>query len=215
MSDFTHDTAFMRDLDPSGKLEIWAKSFMASLNNAAKQVNASPVGVTDPPPQISALNVTGGGSIHRIAIQDNNPINRGVNYHVEWDVTPQFTSPKQITMGPDRNKDLQLGINGPVYFRAYSSHPTSAPSDPVYFGTQSSPVGVSAGNLSLSVAGVTAGAATVTAVGAVVGPPPLPSAGTGTEPSQFPQGSAGFGFDPTRGGSPGVPALNASPRLPE
>lgn len=206
MPDHKPDISFLREIDPSGRLTNLFQSMIDVDNNIGRQTLAAPVGKADPPPTISGINVVGGGGFHRVTIQDNNPIPRGVEYHLEWDTSPQFTNPQQISLGPDRGRDVQLGIGGPVYWRAYSSKRTSEPSEPVYFGTKSNPTGVTGGSLStavtVTVTGITAGAGTATGTGTattpVVGPARLPSTGAGTEPSQFPQGGAGFGFNDSR-----------------
>lgn len=207
MPDLAPDISFLKDIDPSGRLTDLVKQLIDAHNNIGRQTNASPVGSTAAPPKISALNVVGGGSFHRISIEDNNPVPRGIQYHVEWDTSPQFTSPKQITLGPDKNLDTQLGVNGLIYWRGYSSlGAQSPPSEPVYFGGANNPTGVDAGTVTLAVTATVSGSnATGTATGHLVGPAPLPNAGSGTEPSQFPQSGAGFGFSGDRGNSPRLP----------
>lgn len=148
-----------------------------ALNTMAAQTNSNPVGTVQPPPKVSAVNVSpiSGSGYHDVAIQDNNPVNRGVNYFVEYSTVPNFagTTTKTIPLGPSRNGRIPVG-SGPVYFRAYSSYLTSSPSDPVYHGNA-----VDAGGTFVSTSG-------------------LPGVGSGTEPSLNPQAGAGFGFSQNR-----------------
>ena len=135
---------------------------------------------TDAPPQISALQVTAAGGVFDIAITDNNPVYRGVNYFVEYSTTAAFFQPVVVDLGASRNYRATWG-NQTFYFRAYSQYPTSPPSAPVYYGTQQNPTGVNGG-------------------GATSGPAPLASTGSGTAPSSGKTGGAGFGVAPYRGG---------------
>jgi len=198
----------MKDLEPTGRLYAWAKALMESHNNVAFQANAEPVGTKEAPPQIGALNVVASGGYHHFTIQDNSPVQRGLEYFIEWDTSPNFTNPQQESLGPDRTWRPQLGVKGPIYARAYSAYKSSPPSEPVYAGgSKSAPQGFDAGGITLTVAGVTAGVATVTATGVVTGPTPPQNPGSGTEPSLLPQASAGFGFNPTRESGTPTPKL--------
>lgn len=139
----------------------------------------------DAPPQISALQVTAAGGVFDIAITDNNPVYRGVNYFVEYSTTQSFNQPIVVDLGASRNYRATWG-NQTFFFRAYSQYPTSAPSQPVYFGSATSPIAVTGGGVSS-------------------GPAPLGSNGSGTAPSSGKDGGAGFGKDPYRGGKGGRP----------
>ena len=193
MADFNHDISFAKDLDPSGRLGALLQRLIESHNNVARQVNATPIGTTPKPPQINSVTVTGQGGQHEITINDNTPSNRGLHYFYEWDISKEFTNPRQKALGPDRQDRPILGVAGPIYVRAFSGYLTSPPSDPVYHGTATTPLGVDAGTAP-----------------ALLGPPVSSSTGTGTEPSLLPRASAGFGFDNTRIGGIGGP--NTSPR---
>jgi len=155
--------------------------FEQALNTMAQQTNANPLGPVDPPPQISAVTVTPkGGGVHQVTIQDNNPIERGVEYFAEYSQTPDFSTFTSVPMGPSRQVDVPVGT-GPVYWKAYSAKKTSAPSAPIYHGgTEAAPAAVDSQG---TTAAVSAG---------------IPGTGTGTEPSTDPRGSAGYGFDPVR-----------------
>jgi hypothetical protein len=132
------------------------------------------------PPQVSALQVTASGGIFDIAVTDNNPVYRGVNYFVEYSSQPSFAQPHVIDLGASRNYRATFG-NQTLYFRAYSQYPSSPPSAPVYYGTATKPNAVLGG-------------------GATLGPSPLPSQGSGTAPTNGTDGGAGFGKQPYRGG---------------
>jgi hypothetical protein len=151
-----------------------------ALNLVAKQTNANPLGDVPAPPQISAVNVQVAQGVHDVQIQDNSPVQRGVHYFLEYSNSPNFSGPstKTLSLGPSKNTRIFLG-NGTVYWRGYSSYPTSSPSAPVYSGTETQPTPATGG-------------------GAISGPVGLPGAGSGTEPSTFSKPGAGFGFDPDR-----------------
>src|SRR6185369_6456682 len=156
--------AHLNTLDPSGILYRMFKQLEDAHNNAAQQTNASPVGVTDPPPQISSVKhevLTAG--THKLTAEDNNPVNRGIHYIFEISTTKDFV-PGTITVLPpsaSRTAIVTTGA-GAIFSRAYSQYQTSAPSSPVY-----APSPVDAG-----------GGARIATLGGT---------GSGTEPSNDPQ----------------------------
>lgn len=169
----------MRAIDPTGKLELWAKGLEDAINNAARQVNAQPVGNMTAPPKISALNVSSTASgFHSLQIVDNEPP-QGTVYHIESSLTPDFSDPQPVVSNtPYRNHTVFQGAGG-FHYRAYSSFVNGPASPPVYFGGEASPTLVESPG------------STVTP-----GPEPLPSTGSGSGSSQLPQGATGFGANP-------------------
>ena len=153
------------------------------LQNVASQVAANPTGTVSPPPTISALSVVASGGIFDIQIQDNSPVNRGINYFVEYSTAASFAQPHVVDLGASRSYRATWG-NQTLYFRAYSQYPTSAPSATVYFGSSAAPTGVVGGG--------------------TAGPAPQTSTGSGTAPNNGQQGGAGFGYTPSRSGKPNV-----------
>lgn len=154
--------------DEFSKLEL-------AFNTVNSQTNANPLGQVEPPPQVSSVSVVAkGGGVHQVTIQDNNPVTRGISYFAEYSTDPQFSTFSVVPMGPSRQIDVPAGT-GNVYWRGYSSYPTSAPSEAVYHG-----------------GAVNSGGTTASAAAGVAG------TGSGTEPSTQPQGGAGFGFNPNR-----------------
>lgn len=165
----------LNTLDPTGRLKKMFEQMQNALNNAAEQVNASPVGTTAAPPQISAIQVVPkGGGVHQVTIQDNNPVTRGISYFAEYSLDANFSTFTTIPMGPSRQLDIPAGT-GSLNWRGYSQYQTSAPSAPVYH------------EIAVNSTGATASAAAGIA-----------GTGSGTEPSVQPQGAAGFGFNPNR-----------------
>lgn len=133
----------------------------------AQQVNGSGEGQPSAPPAPNTLTVTAKNGHFQAAIQDNGPIYRGIQYHLEHADNPHFINPHVEHLGPSRNANLFLG-SATRYFRAYSSYSSSPPSAPVYHGGQAKPMPVTGGGF--------------------VGPPPfLDSQGSGT-------GAAGVGL---------------------
>ena len=148
------------------------------LKNTQEQVNVSPDGQMEPPPAPSQLHVTAAHGIFDIKIDDHNPVNRGINYFVEYSKSPSFNAPTTIDLGSSRNHRAFLG-NQALHWRAHSSYPTSPRSAPVYHGTSVNPHRVERG-------------------GAITGPDLLPSSGSGT--SMGASGSdGGFGNNKFRG----------------
>lgn len=149
------------------------------ITNTGEQVAASPDGLVAPPPSVSSLAVSAAQGIFDISINDNNSsIVRGINYFLEYSLSPSFTAPHVKDLGSSRNWRGFLG-NQTLYWRAYSSYPTSARSKPVYYGTELQPTATIGG-------------------GTATGPAPLGSNGSGT--SKGSSGSdGGFGNNPYRG----------------
>jgi hypothetical protein len=143
---------------------------VTAVNNLGRGVGVDPAGATAPPAAIAAVSVTAANGIFDIAITDNSPLVRGIQYFVESDSTPGFTQPHVYSLGPSRNARFALG-NLTLYWRGYSQYLGSAPSAPVAFG-----------NPPTAVAG-----------GGAAGPAPQPSAGSGTAPGSGQQGGSGFG----------------------
>lgn len=150
-----------------------------ALNNVAQQTAASSQGPQGTSPTPAKLNVTAAQGVYDIAITDNAPIQRGVEYFLEYSLTPSFNQPTVIHLGTTRNHRVFLG-NQILYWRSYSQYGAAAgPSQPVYFGSSQSPTPVVGG-------------------GSITGPVPQPSNGSGTAPSSGLQGGAGYGFAPFR-----------------
>ena len=145
-----------------------------AINQVASQTNATASGTTAAPPPISALSVRGNATgLFDIQIQDNNPVEQGINYFVEYSTTPSFSQPYVLDLGPSRNGHVTMaGIT--LYFRAYSQYRPSQPSTTVYFGSAGSPTPVNAG-------------------GATVATVLQSSTGSGTATNTGTQGGVGFG----------------------
>jgi len=161
----------------------YAEAFKAienALNTIASQTAASAAGPQISSPRPANLQVSAAGGVYDIAITDDAPIQRGVEYFLEYSTTPAFNQPTVIHLGTTRNHRVFLG-NQTFYWRAYSQYgPASAPSAPVYFGGSQNPTPVAGG-------------------GTITGPIPLASKGSGTAKSDGLDGGAGYGKKPTRG----------------
>lgn len=169
------DLQHLNTIDPSGRLLEIVRKLEAGVNNVAVQTNAAPVGVPEPPPQVSAVNVQVlAPGIHQVNAVDNAPVRRGITYHFEMSTTPNFQTGTFVlaTSGPSRTAIVPTGA-GPLFWRAYSQYMTSDPSAPTY--AQGS-VDAGGGVRSASLGGT----------------------GSGTEPSVQPQGGAGFGSNVNR-----------------
>jgi hypothetical protein len=155
------------------------ESIANEVAHVADQTTATIGGSTAAPPAPTSVNVVASGGIHDIAITDRNPVNRGINYFVEYSDSPSFVAPRVIDLGASRNHRTALG-NQTLYFRAYSAYPTSPRSAAVYHGgSASSPAAVIGG-------------------GSATGPAPQASQGSGTTNGAN-GGDGGFGNQPSRG----------------
>ena len=79
------------------------------IQSVMTQTNSSPQGQSDPPPSPASLKVTAAHGIFDAAITDNNPVNRGINYFLEYSDNPQFSAPTTIDLGQSRNFRGHLG----------------------------------------------------------------------------------------------------------
>jgi hypothetical protein len=181
--------ALIRNLATLRNMPTWGSRLVEAfadvqrqLSNLSVQSNGSLSSPTNaPPPQINALHVDGGAGIYHAYVTDNNPnLYRGVEYTAEYSQNPDFSDFHVVHMGPSRDHRMNIGLPGPLYWRAYSGYgPSSPPSTAVYHGG-GQPVGVNAGG--------------------AVAPPLKPGQGSGTN---FPtQGAGGYGNLPWRGSTP-------------
>jgi hypothetical protein len=101
-------------------------------DNVSKQLATDPNGSEIVPPNIAMVQAQHlGNGLVDLAITDNAPISRAINYHVEYDSTPNFTNPRGATLGPWRTGTIFLP-NGTWFFRAYSQYPAGGgPNTPV------------------------------------------------------------------------------------
>jgi hypothetical protein len=155
------------------------ESISLGVGAVADQTNAMIHGNTAAPAGPSSLTVTAAGGIFDGAIEDSSPVTRGINYFVEISDNSSFVKPRVLDLGQSRNFRENLG-NQTLYFRAYSSYPTSARSPAVYHGgSESNPTAVVGG-------------------GATTGPVLSPSQGSGTQDGAN-GGDGGFGNASSRG----------------
>jgi len=164
--------------DLGAKLAEALQSVITAHNNIELQTNSNSNGPPQPPGKINGLDVQAANGHFNVAITDQNPLYRGVQYYVEHADNPQFTNPVTEHIGTTRNWSKFLG-NSTRYFRAYSAYQASHPSEAVYHGDAATPLAVFGG-------------------GTVAGPPAATSQGSGTGPAGV--GLQGPGVEPWRGG---------------
>lgn len=152
---------------------------MDGINGLGNHLAADPAGIKDAPPTIQALTVKANGGLVHAVISDNNAIQRGVHYFLEYSSEPNFLQPHVIHLGASRSvPPLNLpakddnGNPQKFYFRAYSQYPGGLPGKPVLFGG-STPMAVNPGGT---------GQLTL-----------LPSTGSGTAAASGQEGTSGFG----------------------
>jgi hypothetical protein len=161
---------YLRSLDP--KLFEAIKAIQDQTSNIEKQGNFNALGPPNAPPAIDRLRVTTGpGGEYQIRITDNGEVSRGINYWAEYDTSPNFTNPHIIDMGQTRNHSVNLG-NQQLFWRAYSSYPSSDTSPVVYHGSSTDPLPVLGGVPGKRAA--SEGAGTGAAGYGMSGPGPIP-----------------------------------------
>jgi hypothetical protein len=149
------------------------------INGLGNNLAADPTATKDPPPTIQSLTVKANGGLVHAVISDNNPIQKGAHYFVEYANEPNFLQPHVVHLGVSRSmQPLNLpaqddnGNPQSFYFRAYSQYPGGHPGKAIFFGgsvaTRVNPGGTN--KLTL-----------------------LPSTGSGTAAASGQEGSSGFG----------------------
>jgi hypothetical protein len=152
---------------------------MEGVNGLGNNLAGDPTGTKDPPPTIQGLTVKANGGIVHAVITDNNAIQKGAHYFVEYSNEPNFLQPHVVHLGVSRSMNpLTLpaqddnGNPQSFYFRAYSQYPGGHPGKAIFFGgsvaTKVNPGGTN--KLTL-----------------------LPSTGSGTAAASGQEGSSGFG----------------------
>ncbi len=156
---------------------------ISAITQTARTAAVSPTGQLSAPPTIGALNVKASGETIHATISDASPIQKGINYFVEYATEPNFLAPHVFHLNASRGHFVTLpsltdsGGTQNWYARAYSQYPGSQPSRPVYYG------GLSPTAISLS------GSTKLT---------PLSSTGSGTASPLGSQGAWGLGKTPLR-----------------
>jgi hypothetical protein len=133
----------------------WLGNYLASglqkmqdaVNQLGVTTGAAAVGKTAAPSPVNGVDVKAdGGSVH-VTINDNNPIQKGINYFLEHSTSPTFVGAHVVHLNASRGTILTLpgmtdeGADQTHFIRAYSQYPGSDPSPPVNFGG-TTPTGV-------------------------------------------------------------------------
>src|SRR5258708_14722760 len=146
---------FLRQIPEFGQyLSEALRKVQEATNNMGQHVAVDPTGTMAKPPTVQQLTVktNGTGLVHAV-VSDNNPIQKGLHYFVEYDTDPSFKQPHVVHLGASRSMPpITLpggddnGNPQKFYFRAYSQYPGSHPGEPVHFGgttqTPVDPVGI-------------------------------------------------------------------------
>lgn len=160
------------------KLGILLRKFQTAINTVGQNAAVAPVGEIAAPARPGSVNVKISGEIAHITVDDAQPLQRGVQYHVELATNKQFSQPHVEHLGSSRGRFINLPTNDDDgqphtwYARSYSQYQGSQPSAFTYHGGDA-PAGFTMG-----------GATNLT---------PLPSTGSGTASSNGQQGGSGLG----------------------
>lgn len=149
-----------------------------AINQLGTNLGAPAYGKMENPPPINGVKVKAqDGSVH-VTIDDQNAIQRGINYFVEHSTRPDFVGAHVEHLNAARGTILTLpgmtdnGDDQPHYIRAYSQYRASEPGEKVNFGgTVPTPV-LPGGNVMMTL---------------------LPSTGSGTAAANGQQQGSGLG----------------------
>ena len=148
----------------AGRVYEALQSIASAHNNVESQTNGNATGEPQPPPSPMGIQVTARDGYAHIALNDQGPLYRGVQYWVQHASNPNFTDAIHTqASGTELRNHTEFIGNQTRYFRAYKSYPASSPTSPVIHG----------GTIPNAVQGG----------GSVAGPLFLPPQGTGTGPS--------------------------------
>jgi hypothetical protein len=160
--------AYLRSTAPAeagkeygGRLYEALHDINSAISNHIQQTNGNPIGEPQPPPSPMGIQVTARDGWMHVAMNDQGPLYRGVQYWVAHADNPQFTNAVHTqASGTELRNHTEFIGNQTRYVQAYKSYPWSGPTEPVIHG----------------------GATPIAVVGGGTSPGPLylPSQGTGT-----------------------------------
>lgn len=143
MANFTIDReiSFLRHIPQVGNYLANALQRVSdSLNQLGTHLGAPPVGKIPPPPAINGVSVkANNGSVH-VTIDDQNPIQKGINYFVEHSTNRSFVGAHVEHLGASRGVILTLpgmtdeGATQTHFIRAYSQYQGSDAGPKINFG---------------------------------------------------------------------------------
>lgn len=159
---------YLRSADPStagpeysAKLYEALQDFNSAISNHISQTNGNPVGEPQPPPSPLGIQVTTRDGYMHVALNDQGPLFRGVQYWVRHADNPNFVNAIHTqASGTELRNHTEFIGNQTRYVQAYKSYPWSGPTQPVNHGGVM-PIAIQGG-------------------GSIAGPLWLPSQSTGT-----------------------------------
>jgi hypothetical protein len=179
--DIQKEISRLRKVDDHGQwLQSAFQRIEDAVNNLGRNTAAAPKGILPPPPPIQQVTVktNGNGLVHAV-IGDENPIEKGLHYFLEYDTTPDVTQPHVVHLGASRTMNpIALpaldddGIPQQFYFRGYSQYPGGRPGTPIHFGGETPAPVAPGGTQQMTL---------------------IPSTGSGTAQNSGQQGGSGFG----------------------
>ena len=182
---------YLRATDPStagtgygARLYEAMQDMNQAVSNHIAQTNGNATGEPQPPPAPLGIQVTARDGYMHVALNDQGPLYRGVQYWVAHADNPNFTNAVHTqASGTELRNHTEFIGNQTRYVQAYKSYPWSGPTPPVIHGG-AIPIAVQGG-------------------GASPGPLYLPSQGTGTsQAGQPPAGPGPVAFRSSTGQPP-------------
>lgn len=147
--------------DLAGRIYEAMQDFNSAITNHLMQTNGNATGEPQPPPSPMGIQVTARDGWMHVALNDQGPLYRGVQYWVAHADNPNMVNAVHTqASGTELRNHTEFIGNQTRYVQAYKSYPWSGPTAPVVHGG-ATPMAVQGG-------------------GASPGPLYLPSQGTGT-----------------------------------
>lgn len=176
---------YLRTTDPAtagtgygARLYEALQDFNTAVSNHLSQTNGNPAGEPQPPSGSMGIKVTARDGYLHVALNDQEPLYRGVRYWVQHADNQNFAGAIHTqASGTELRNHTEFIGNQTRYVQAYKSYPWSGPTSPVVHGG-AKPIAINGG-------------------GTIKGPLFLPSQGTGTGTSS--QIVSGPGPVPFRG----------------
>ena len=147
--------------DLGAKMYEAIQDLNSAVSNHVQQTNGNATGEPQSPPSPMGIKVSARDGYMHVALNDQGPLFRGVQYWVAHADNPNFTNAVHTqASGTELRNHTEFIGNQTRYVQAYKSYPWSSPTSPVIHGG-ATPIAVQGG-------------------GSVAGPLYLPSEGTGT-----------------------------------
>ena len=133
---------YLRTTDPStagkeygGRLYEAMQDLNSAVSNHLQQTNGNATGEPQPPPSQLGIQVSARDGWMHVALNDQGPLYRGVQYWVQHADNPNYANAIHTqASGTELRNHTEFIGNQTRYVQAYKSYPWSGPSEPVNHG---------------------------------------------------------------------------------